>query len=61
MRFAIGSVETDQGDRRFSSAARVKGDGRGSGFVVRLCDGADIFGLIILLSAVVFPLNGDEQ
>lgn len=27
----------------------------------RMCDGADSFGLIIWLSAVAFPLSGDER
>ena len=40
---------------------RVQVDGRGSGFMVWLFDGADSFRLIIWLSAVVFPVTGGER
>jgi hypothetical protein len=36
----------------------IREDGRGSGLMAGLCGGADIFRLIILLSAVVFPQAG---
>jgi len=44
-----------------ASGIRCKGDGRGFGFMVRLYGGADLFGVITLLSAVVFPLSGGER